>query len=113
MADNEALQDLVERARITEVITSGPEADRAHPPSEREPLDSPGRTAGYGIVLRHRVPLPFRPRSGRNVRAFVGSYDFHLVLEGQWKISLIRFNLKFIDGNATLGAGTVCLKCAR
>lgn len=36
-------------------------------------------------------------------RAFVGSYDFELREEnGAWRISMFRFNLKFIDGNVDL-----------
>jgi hypothetical protein len=52
----------------------------------------------YGIAYHHR-----RTRSGKNTRAFVGSYDFHLRREaGEWKIDLFRFRLKFIDGNPDL-----------
>lgn len=51
----------------------------------------------YGLAYHYR-----RTSSGRNTRLFVGSYDFHLVLEEQWKIDLFRFNLKFVDGNADL-----------
>lgn len=36
-------------------------------------------------------------------RAFIGSYDFELREEnGVWRISMFRFNLKFIDGNVDL-----------
>jgi hypothetical protein len=51
----------------------------------------------YGIAYHYR-----RTTCGRNTRLFVGSYDFHLVLDGQWKIDLFRFNLKFVDGNLEL-----------
>jgi hypothetical protein len=51
----------------------------------------------YGIAYHYR-----RTTSGRNTRLFVGSYDFHLVLDGQWRIDLFRFNLKFVDGNLEL-----------
>lgn len=52
----------------------------------------------YGIAYHYR-----RTRFGRNTRTFVGSYDFHLRLEaGSWKIDMFRFNLRFIDGNASL-----------
>jgi hypothetical protein len=51
----------------------------------------------YGIAYHYR-----RTRSGRNTRVFVGSYDFHLVDEGGWRIDLFRFNLKFVDGNLEL-----------
>jgi hypothetical protein len=54
----------------------------------------------YGIAL-HYLPT----RSGRNTRTFVGSYDFELEKhEGQWRIILFRFNLKFLDGNLELEA---------
>jgi hypothetical protein len=33
---------------------------------------------------------------------FVGGYDFHLLQDGEWRIDLFRFNLKFIDGNVEL-----------
>jgi hypothetical protein len=52
----------------------------------------------YGIAYHYR-----RTRSGRNTRLFVGSYDFHLqVQDGEWRIDLFRFNLKFVDGNLEL-----------
>ncbi len=52
----------------------------------------------YGIAT-HYLPT----KSGRNVRTFVGSYDFHLVRnDGVWWIDAFRFNLKYIDGNKDL-----------
>jgi 3-phenylpropionate/cinnamic acid dioxygenase small subunit len=52
----------------------------------------------YGIAYHYR-----RNESGRNTRTFVGSYDFHLVRDGEeWRIDAFRFNLKFIDGNPDL-----------
>ena len=52
----------------------------------------------YGIAYHYR-----RTVSGRNTRTFVGSYDFHLrQQDGDWRIDLFRFNLKFIDGNVDL-----------
>jgi hypothetical protein len=52
----------------------------------------------YGTAC-HYLPNP----SGKNTRTFVGSYDFHLVKEGKfWRIDLIRFSLKFIEGNPDL-----------
>jgi len=52
----------------------------------------------YGIAF-HYLPNP----SGKNMRVFVGSYDFHLRREGdRWRIDQFRFNLKFIDGNLDL-----------
>jgi hypothetical protein len=148
MTDDAALQDLVERRRITEVVNSlfvatdrrdwvsvracfaadvlfdmsslgagapartSPEAIAAGWEAGLEPIEQIHHQSGnlsihldgaqanascYGIAYHHR-----RTASGRNTRVFVGSYEFHLVLEGQWKIDLFRFNLKFIDGNAAL-----------
>jgi len=52
----------------------------------------------YGIALHYRTT-----KDGNNVRRFVGSYDFKLRYEGGlWRISLFRFNLKFVDGNRGL-----------
>jgi hypothetical protein len=51
----------------------------------------------YGIAYHYR-----RTESGRNTRVFVGAYDFHLVLHDEWRIDAFRFDLKFVDGNATL-----------
>jgi hypothetical protein len=53
----------------------------------------------YGTATHFR-PLP----SGRNVRAFVGSYDFKLSrMAGRWRITSLRFNLAYQDGNLELG----------
>ncbi len=52
----------------------------------------------YGTAT-HYLPT----KSGRNVRTFVGSYDFHLVRnDGVWWIDALKFNLKYIDGNKDL-----------
>jgi len=52
----------------------------------------------YGTATHYRPT-----KSGRNVRTFVGSYDFRLVkLEGRWRITSFRFNLKYVDGNLEL-----------
>ncbi len=52
----------------------------------------------YGIAL-HYLPNP----TSENVRAFVGSYDLHLLkVDGIWKIDRFKFNLKFIEGNKEL-----------
>jgi hypothetical protein len=57
-------------------------------------------TECYGIALHY-----LRTRSGRNTRTFVGSYDFELEKQnGRWRITLFRFNLKFLDGNLELEA---------
>lgn len=59
----------------------------------------------YATATQYR-----RVASGRNTRTFVGSYDFHLVRDGnRWRIDAFRFNLKYLDGNLELhkeaGAG--------
>src|SRR5262245_6167751 len=52
----------------------------------------------YGTATHYRPTT-----SGRNVRTFVGSYDFRLArLEGTWRITSFRFNLKYVDGNLEL-----------
>jgi hypothetical protein len=52
----------------------------------------------YGIAS-HYLPND----TGENTRAFVGSYDFHLVKDTDaWRIDQFRFNLKYIDGNPNL-----------
>ena len=52
----------------------------------------------YAIALHYR-----KTKSGRNTRTFVGSYDYHLVRDGDtWRIDAFRFNLKFVDGNLEL-----------
>ena len=56
----------------------------------------------YGIALHHK-----KTQSGRDTRAFVGSYDLHLgrTASGAWTIHAFRFNLKFLDGNLELEKG--------
>ncbi|GAB3354546.1 nuclear transport factor 2 family protein [Lysobacter tyrosinilyticus] len=52
----------------------------------------------YGTATHYRPTA-----SGRNVRAFVGSYDFALArMDGTWRITLFRFKLKYLDGNPQL-----------
>jgi len=54
----------------------------------------------YSIAL-HYLENP----TGENTRTFVGSYDFHLIRQGNdWKIDTFKFNLKYIDGNVDLGS---------
>lgn len=54
-------------------------------------------------IASHYLPNP----SGRNTRVFVGSYDFGLRKEaGRWRITLFRFNLKYVDGNLDLERST-------
>ena len=52
----------------------------------------------YGIAF-HYLPNA----TGQNSRTFVGSYNFHLIKDGEdWKIDIFKYNLKFIDGNMEL-----------
>ena len=56
----------------------------------------------YGIAYHHRAR-----RDGRSTRVFVGSYDFRLARTGDtpapmWRITAMRFALKFLDGNPSL-----------
>ena len=54
----------------------------------------------YGTAWHHKAR-----RDGRNTRVFVGDYDFELEKEaGAWRITAMRFNCKFIDGNPALEA---------
>jgi hypothetical protein len=52
----------------------------------------------YGIATHYK-----ENKSGKNTRTFVGSYEFKLrhQLES-WKIDMMKFNLKFMDGNLQL-----------
>ena len=55
----------------------------------------------HGIAFHYK-----KTYSGRNVRTFVGSYDFALRrAAGRWVITSFRFNLKFLDGNVELERG--------
>ncbi|MCB1009433.1 MAG: nuclear transport factor 2 family protein [Acidobacteria bacterium] len=52
----------------------------------------------YGVAWHYR-PVA----SGRDTRAFIGSYDLHLVRAGaDWKIDRFRFDCKFVEGNPDL-----------
>ncbi len=58
----------------------------------------------YGIAYHYRART-----DGRNTRVFVGCYDFALSRNGapdvgEWRITAMRFTLKFVDGNAALEA---------
>jgi hypothetical protein len=54
----------------------------------------------YGIAY-HYLPN----KTNQNTRIFVGSYNFHLIREGEdWQIDKFKFNLKFIEGNPELEA---------
>ena len=52
----------------------------------------------YGIAYHYRLV-----ESRRNLRVFVGSYDYRLVRDGdRWRITHFKFNAKFVDGNLHL-----------
>lgn len=52
----------------------------------------------YATAYHHR-----RVRSGKNLRTFVGSYDYKLARRGSaWRITQFKFNLEFVDGNLEL-----------
>jgi len=52
----------------------------------------------YGTATHYRPTA-----SGRNLRTFVGSYDFVLArMAKRWRITRFRFHLKYIDGNLEL-----------
>ncbi len=52
----------------------------------------------YGIAS-HYLPN----KTNQNTRTFVGSYEFHLIKNGEnWQIDKFKFNLKYIDGNPNL-----------
>jgi len=57
----------------------------------------------YGIAYHYRAR-----KDGRNTRVFVGSYDYQLARDGMaqpaWRITAMRFTLKFLDGNPALEA---------
>ena len=40
--------------------------------------------------------------SGQNIWTVVGSYDFGLTKKGRWRISRMKFSLKYMDGNTDL-----------
>jgi hypothetical protein len=53
----------------------------------------------YGIAYHHRAKIAAPVKT----RTFVGTYDFNLTnASGAWRISLMKFNLKFMDGNLEL-----------
>jgi ketosteroid isomerase-like protein len=57
----------------------------------------------YGVAFHHRGAI----RAGAKTRVFVGTYDMDLrKQQGRWKIAMLRFNLKFIDGNVELERST-------
>jgi hypothetical protein len=53
----------------------------------------------HGIAFHHRGGIAAAVKT----RGFVGTYDFALVRNGAgWRIALLRFNLKFVEGNLEL-----------
>jgi hypothetical protein len=92
---SDPLQLLLEKDRIIDLI------NQLFIATDRRRVDVRGDQATafcYGIASHYRST-----RSGRNTRAFIGSYDFHLLrMDGRWQIDSFRFNLKYIDGNAEL-----------
>jgi hypothetical protein len=55
----------------------------------------------YGIASHFK-----KTTSGKNIRTFVGSYNFHFMkATGDWKIDSFKFNLKYVDGNLKLEEG--------
>ena len=43
--------------------------------------------------------------SGNNIRTFVGSYNFHLIMkDNRWRVDQFKFNLKYSSGNMDLEA---------
>ena len=61
------------------------------------------RASCYGTAFHYHPN-----ESGRNVRRFVGTYDFGLhKRRGQWCVDMLRYNVKFVDGNLDLeGSGS-------
>jgi len=56
----------------------------------------------HGFALHHRAGVQDGPRT----RLFVGTYTLELAQgdDAQWRVSLLRFTLKFIDGRLDLEA---------
>ena len=53
---------------------------------------------GYSIASHYKE----KAKNG-NTREFVGSYEFHLTkADGIWKIDRMKYNLKYLTGNADL-----------
>ncbi|MBT8378485.1 MAG: nuclear transport factor 2 family protein [Ignavibacteria bacterium] len=52
----------------------------------------------YGIASHFK-----KTASDKNTRTFVGSYNFHLIKNGDdWKVDSLKFNLKYVEGNLSL-----------
>ncbi len=59
----------------------------------------------YAHVLCYGIAYHFQPNeSGRNTRAFVGSYEFDVERgsDDLWRLTSFWFDCKFVDGNAGL-----------
>jgi hypothetical protein len=53
----------------------------------------------YGVAWHYRKNIA----AAQKTRTFVGTYEIHLVHRSDgWVITVLRFNLKFIDGNLEL-----------
>ena len=53
---------------------------------------------GYAVALHHKLSA----RNGKS-RSFVGSYELKATrTEKGWRLNQFKYNLKFVDGNATL-----------
>ncbi|HET9252033.1 MAG TPA: nuclear transport factor 2 family protein [Candidatus Eisenbacteria bacterium] len=53
----------------------------------------------YGVAFHYRENV----RAGAKTRVFVGSYEMEMRKRGgRWKIAVLRFLLKFIEGNREL-----------
>ena len=63
-----------------------------------ELMDTEAVVFAYAIALHYKASA----RKG-NTRMFVGSYDLRAIRrESGWRLSQFKYNLKFIDGNASL-----------
>ena len=81
MAEDPAVRSVVERERVAEVI------NRLFVATDARDWE--------------QVQTCFAPQVAFDMTSLAGG-DFHLVRGEQWKIDLLRFNLKFIDGNLDL-----------
>ncbi len=62
-------------------------------------VDDTATVRCHGVAFHHRAGIA----ASLKTRIFVGDYEIQLRLaERAWRITLLRFNLKFIDGNREL-----------
>jgi hypothetical protein len=62
-------------------------------------VDGAEASAFCYATATHYLPNP----TGNDTRRLVGTYDVHLVRgDDGWRIDALRFNLKFMEGNALL-----------